>query len=293
MGMKDRLGRVAQKAKEVGDQVKEEAVGAREGARAAAQARVDSAKEAVALRADATLQRAGSAAGSMKHRFDDLDLETLLSRLPVPASPVTEDWRFSLSKIVTSGEKPPKGTGLLLRQLDRFGAIDIGPKEAGFDDTTAKWDKIKVIRTRSLEGMIEQLVSETMTEDIAGRLPPVPGRDWAVEKAASVIFTLYALTAEQALRDPEAAERQYVSEIEYKGWIRTKEAATGLFTGPCMALVPGLDDLFRAESGRRGIPIEAAPSTTIEDAERRAAWLREKQAAILARRDQTRREIES
>ncbi|GAB3994393.1 hypothetical protein GCM10029992_08630 [Glycomyces albus] len=67
---------------------------------------MDSAKEAVAVRTDATLQRAGSAAGSMKNRFDDLDLEALLSRLPVPASPVTEDWRFSLSKIITSGEKP-------------------------------------------------------------------------------------------------------------------------------------------------------------------------------------------
>ncbi|GAB3994391.1 hypothetical protein GCM10029992_08620 [Glycomyces albus] len=135
-------------------------------------------------------------------------------------------------------------------------------------------------------------MSETMAEDVAGFLPPVPGRAWAVERATSVIFTLYALTAEQALRDPEAAKRQYVSEIEYKGWIRTKEAATGLFTGPCMALVPGLDDLFRAESGRRGIPIEAAPSTPIENAERRAEWLREKQAGILARRERTRKEIE-
>ena len=282
--MKDRLGRVAQKAKEVGDQVKEEAVGAREGARAAAQERVDSAKEAVAVKADTAVQRVGSAAGSVKSRFDDFDLESLLNRVPVPASPVTEDWRFSLSNIVTAGERPPKGSGVLLKQLDRFGAIDIGPEKVGFDDTTAKWDKIKAVRTRTLEGMMEQALSETMAEDIAGFLPPVPGRAWAAEKATTVLFTLYALIADIALREPGAGQRQYVCEIEYKGWIRTKEAATGMFTGPCMALIPGLDDLFRAEATRHGITIEAIPSGAIEDAYRRAEWLRAKQAEILGRR---------
>ncbi|GAB3234574.1 hypothetical protein GCM10027447_31840 [Glycomyces halotolerans] len=289
MGMKDRLGRVAQKAKDVGEQVKSEAAGARDDAKSAARARIDSAVGAVTGKADAARNRATS----LRAGFDDLDLETLLERLPVPEPPVSSPWRLSLSTVITAGEDPPKGAGLLLRQLDRLGAIDIGPEEVGFDEATAKWPKVRAIRTRTLDGMIEKLSSESIVDTVSNFLPPVPGRAWACEKASSVLFTLWALAAELAIEDPEAGRRQFVCEIEYQGWVRTKEAQLGFFTGPCMALAPAVDDLFRAEAAARGIAVEEAPSSAGRTAEQRAAWLREKQRAILARRERTRDQIEA
>ncbi|THV40513.1 hypothetical protein [Glycomyces buryatensis] len=310
MGMKDRLGRIAQSAKDAGTQVKEEAAGAKAEAVSAAgdrvgavrqstQARVDSAKGAAALGAGAVTDRAVAGKelasgymGDVKASLEEMNFAQFFDRLPVPTAPVAAPWRFSVSKLITEGEKPPKGTGLLLKQLDRFGAIDIGPDEVGFDDTTAKWPKVKAIRTRSLDGIIEMLTAEGVADTISASLPGIPGKGWAADKVTSIIFTIGMMVTEMAMRDPEAARRQYVCEIEYKGWIRTKEAVTGYFTGPCMALVPGLDEVFRAEAQRHGVAIEAAPSTSLENAQNRTAWLRDKQAALLARRENGRKQIE-
>ena len=245
-----------------------------------ARGRRDAATGYVRERRDAAVNFAGDA----KNAFREGDVEDLLGRLPLPSSPVAEPWQWSLSKLITSGAKPPAGTGLLLRQLDRFGTIDIGPDEAGFDGDTAKWGKVRAVRTRTVDGIIEKLSTDGFVEGVETLLPPVPGRGWVAEKAVSTVFTLWAMVSELAIKDPEAGSRQVVCEIEYKGWIRTKEAATGFFTGPVMALLPGLDQVFRDEADRHGVAVESAPSTSIENAEQRTAWLREKHAAVLAKR---------
>jgi hypothetical protein len=274
MGLKDRLGQIKQRAQDAGKMVVDVGVEAAREKRDAATGYAQGKREAVVSFTDGT-----------RRALREGDVEELLRRLPLPESPVAEPWQWSLSKLITSGAKPPTGTGLLLRQLDRFGTIDIGPEEVGFDGDTAKWGKIQAIRTRPLDGILEKLSTDVFVEGVETFLPPVPGRGWVSEKATSAVFTLWALVSELAIRDPEAGRRQVVCEIEYKGWIRTKESSTGFFTGPVMALLPGLDRVFREEAERRGVAVEAAPSTSIENAEQRAAWLREKHAAILAKRE--------
>ncbi|WP_204745301.1 hypothetical protein [Glycomyces paridis] len=224
-------------------------------------------------------------AGEAKSALKEGDVEELLRRLPLPASPVAEHWQWSLGKLITAGNKPPLGTGLLLGLLDNFGTIDVGPEEVGFDGATAKWHKVRAVRTRSLDGILQKLSTDTFTESVEGLLPPVPGRGWVSEKATAAMFTIWAMVTDLAIRDPEAGRRQVVCEIEYKGWIRTKEAETGFFTGPVMALLPGLDAVLRAEAGRRGVVVEEAEETSIASAEARVAWLREKHAAIVAKRE--------
>ncbi|WP_156925910.1 hypothetical protein [Glycomyces arizonensis] len=273
MGMRDRLDQIKQRAQDAGKMVVD--VGAE-----AARDKRDAVTGYARDKRDAAVDFAGEAKGALR----DGDVEELLERLPLPTAPVAEPWQWSLSKLITAGEKPPTGTGLLLRQLDRFGTIDIGPEEVGFDGDTAKWGKVKAVRTRTLDGIIEKLSTDGFVESIETVLPPVPGRGWVAEKATSAVFTLWALVSELAIKDPEAGRRQVVCEIEYKGWIRTKEAETGFFTGPVMALLPSLDQIFRDEAERRGTVVEAAPSTSIESAQQRAEWLREKHAAILAKR---------
>ncbi|MCD0442317.1 hypothetical protein LO763_01585 [Glycomyces sp. A-F 0318] len=292
MGMKDRLEQIKQRAQDAGKMVVDVGVETarekRDAAAGFARGKVDAATGYAAERRDA----AQNLASSTKSAFKEGDFEELLARLPLPASPVTEEWQWSLGKLITAGNKPPTGTGMLLGLLDNFGTIDIGPDEVGFDGGTAKWHKVKAIRTRSLDGIIQKLSTDTFTESIENLLPPVPGRGWVSERATAAIFTLWAMVGDLALRDPEAGRRQVVCEIEYKGWIFTKEAATGFFTGPVMALLPGLDQVFREEAERRGVVVEQAEDTTIENAEARVAWLREKQAAIVAKREAARREIE-
>jgi hypothetical protein len=292
MGMKDRLEQMKQRAQDAGRMVVD--VGAetarekRDAATGFAKNRVDAVTGYAVERRDG----AKAFAAGTRSAFKDGDFEELLRRLPLPASPVTEEWQWSLAKLITAGNKPPTGTGMLLGLLDNFGTIDIGPDEVGFDGGTAKWHKVKAIRTRSLDGIVQKLSTDTFTETIENLLPPVPGRGWVSERATSAIFTLWAMVGDLALRDPEAGRRQVVCEIEYKGWIFTKEAATGFFTGPVMALLPGLDQVFRDEAARRGIVVEQAEDTAIENAEARVAWLREKQAAIVAKREDARRAIE-
>ncbi|MEV3938304.1 hypothetical protein AB0K52_20300 [Glycomyces sp. NPDC049804] len=292
MGMKDRLEQMKQRAQEAGKMVVDVGVDAakekRDAAVGLAKSKVDATTGFVAEKRDGAVNFASDA----KTAFKEGDLEELLKRLPLPTSPVQEEWQWSLGKLITSGNKPPLGTGMLLGLLDNFGTIDIGPEEVGFDGSTAKWHKVKAIRTRSLDGIIQKLSTDSFTESIENLLPPVPGRGWVSEKATSAIFTIWAMVADLAIRDPEAGRRQVVCEIEYKGWIRTKEAETGFFTGPVMALLPGLDQVFRDEAARRGVLVEQAEQTTIENAEARVAWLREKHAAIAAKREAARKQIE-
>lgn len=281
-----------QRAQEAGKMVVDVGVDAarekRDAAVGLAKSKVDATTGYVVEKRDGAVNFAGDA----KTAFKEGDLEELLKRLPLPVSPVQQEWQWSLGKLITSGNKPPLGTGMLLGLLDNFGTIDIGPEEVGFDGSTAKWHKVKAIRTRSLDGIIQKLSTDSFTESIENLLPLVPGRGWVSEKATSAIFTLWAMVADLAIRDPEAGRRQVVCEIEYKGWIRTKEAETGFFTGPVMALLPGLDQVFREEAARRGVLVEEAEQTTIENAEARVAWLREKHAAISAKREEARKQIE-
>lgn len=292
MGMKDRLEQMKQRAQDAGKLVVDVGVETarekRDAATGLAKSKVDAVTGYAVDKRDATVNFASDTKSALKEG----DFEELLRRLPLPATPVTEDWQWSLAKLITSGNKPPLGTGMLLGLLDNFGTIDIGPQEVGFDGATAKWHKVKAIRTRSLDGIIQKLSTDTFTESIENVLPPVPGRGWVSEKATSAIFTLWAMVADLAIRDPEAGRRQVVCEIEYKGWIRTKEAETGFFTGPVMALLPNLDQIFRTEAASRGILVEEAEQTAIESAEARVAWLREKHAGIVAKREQARKEIE-
>ncbi|MCH7229384.1 hypothetical protein L0U85_00680 [Glycomyces sp. L485] len=282
MGMKDRLDQIKQRAQDAGRTVVDVGVETarekRDAATGLARGKVDAAT---------------GFAGELKTSISEGDVEELLKRLPLPADPVVEPWQWSLSKLVTAGSKPPTGTGVLLRQLDRFGTIDIGPEEVGFDGDTAKWGKVQAIRTRTLDGIVEKLSTDNFIDRISTVLPPVPGRSWAAEKATEAVFTLWALVSELAIKDPEAGSRQVVCEIEYKGWIRTREAETGFFTGPVMALLPGLDQIIRGEAGRRGVQVEAAPSTSTASAEQRAAWLREKHAAIVAKRERLQEKVEN
>jgi hypothetical protein len=290
--MKDRLEHLKQRAQDAGKMVVDVGVESarekRDAATGFAKSKVDAATGYAVDKRDA----AKDLAVTTKSAFKEGDFEELLARLPLPAQPVQEEWQWSLAKLITAGNKPPLGTGMLLGLLDNFGTIDIGPKEVGFDGGTAKWHKVKAIRTRSLDGIIQKLSTDTFTETIENLLPPVPGRGWVSEKATSAIFTLWAMVADLAIRDPEAGRRQVVCEIEYKGWIFTKEAATGFFTGPAMALLPNLDQIFRDEAASRGIIVEQAEDTAIQNAEARVAWLREKHAAIVAKREAAQKAIE-
>ncbi|SDD84512.1 hypothetical protein [Glycomyces harbinensis] len=303
MGMKDRLEQMKQRAQDAGklvaDVTVETAREKRDAATGFARSKVDAATGYAVDKRDAAQQyavdkrdAAQTLASDAKSAFKEGDLEELLGRLPLPTSPVAEEWQWSLAKLITSGNKPPTGTGMLLGLLDNFGTIDIGPEEVGFDGATAKWHKVKAIRTRSLDGIIQKLSTDSFTETVENLLPPVPGRGWVSEKATSAVFTLWAMVADLAIRDPEAGRRQVVCEIEYKGWIRTKEAETGFFTGPVMTLLPGLDQVFRAEADRRGILVEEGEQTAIETGEARVAWLREKHAAIVAKREAAQKELE-
>lgn len=283
MSFKDRLGNVAKQAQEsskaYGSKVSE-----------ATSSGAEHTKNAAAARRYSTL----NSLGEITKLYDDGNLSELFARVELPPYPVVEPWHWSLGQVITAGEKPPRGIATLLKQLDHFGRIDISPDRIGFDGRNAKWDKVTSVRTRSFEDILSQFLTAGTVDSLRGALPPVPGRKWVLQKAAGALFTIWALAADRALSAPGIEEMRVVCEIEYKGWIRTKEAETGTFTGAVMALLPDLDQTVRREVERRGIPIEAAETdSALSRAGDRAEWLREKKAAILSRRDSEIAQIEA
>lgn len=238
----------------------------------------DRARESASQKTNAVV-RQGKAAAS------DLTMEDVLARFPLPHRPLDREWQVGLSTFVTGGRKPPRGTGILLNRLDIVGGITISPDEIGFDGDNAKWKKVRCFRTRTVDDMIATAVNESIVDTIAGFLPPVPGREWAVEKASGIFFTLLALSADKAIKNPETVGRQFIANVEYKGWIRTKEAETGLFSTPLMMLRPDLEALIREEAAERAVPIEnAEPEVVFKNAEERAAWLSEMKEKLTFKR---------
>ncbi|QSB04851.1 hypothetical protein [Natronoglycomyces albus] len=293
MSFKDRLSNAAKQAGEASKSYGEKVTDVTTSATGS----VVSSTQSASVRARETAAHSrvsvSQAWASAKNAYDEMDVKATLQRVQLPPYPVSEPWHWSLGQLITAGEKPRRGTGVLLNQLDRFGRIDIGPDFIGFDGRTAKWDKVKALRTRSIDEIVSRLITDGCAESMRGALPPVPGRAWVSKKAVGALFTIWALTAQRAMDEDEAGQQQVLCEIEYKGWIRTKEAQTGWFTGPVMVLIPELDQLFQRETGRRGVPIEPAePDDSIQRASERADWLRDKQASILKRRDSAIADIE-
>ncbi len=207
-----------------------------------------------------------------------------LEAVPPPVLPLTEPWKLSIGAIVARHPKAPKMTGKLLSPLDRFGAIVIGPEDAGFDGDDVEWRRIVQIRTRTAEELVCGAIWDFAIDDLRKMLPPVPGRKWAVTKVLQILLTMTADIEDQVEQaEDEEAPVRVPCEIVYRGILRReKEASAGLFSALALCTMPQVSEALVRAALEQGIPVvDAEPNKSLAPNER-VMRMREHRAALSA-----------
>jgi hypothetical protein len=273
MGLKDRVGDVRRAASAGLDKSRE-----------AASAGLDKGREKAAALDKEAIQAAGRGAVATARQADDWVLEQLKAVRP-PTLPLAEPWKLSIGGIVAAHPKAPRLTGRLLGPLDRFGAIEIGPDEIGFDGDTVAWDKVTEVRTRSGAELAVGALWDFAIDDLRSRLPPVPGRKWAVTKVLQVLLAMTVDLDKQA--EGEDGPQHVACEIIHRGRIqRNKKTTTGVFSALALCALPQVGEALASAAGERGIPVVPAKPYEHVSANERVARMRRQRAALAAKADE-------
>jgi hypothetical protein len=176
------------------------------------------------------------------------------AKRPVPGRP----WKLSVGGMIGRHPRVPKVVRKLLRLLDDFGAVVIGPSEVGFDGKTVKWEKVLEVRLHSTADLLPDVVVDREIDRIRDFLPPVPGRKWAVTKITETLLVLI-ITA----RGNGDGESVIPCEIVYRNLLgRPSEIPAGLFAAAILAGLPEAGECLLVTARQKGIPIVEVPPTT-------------------------------
>jgi hypothetical protein len=209
---------------------------------------------------------------------------TTIDAIPLPGAATARTWKLSIGTVLSGHPKAPRGAGRVLGLLDRFGAIEFGPKKVGFDGDEASWEKVIEIRTRTIDDIVLGPVSESTIDQVRDFLPPVPGRKWAVRQAVQTVTALVLaarrdLVEERDDRTPVPCEIVYLGRL---GGVKTIEA--GLFAALCLDRRPEIGAALLETARRRRIAVcPAEPHRLAGGTAQRAKALRRRTQAVAAR----------
>jgi hypothetical protein len=207
-------------------------------------------------------------------------VQAVLARLPRPDAPATEPWEMSIGALVGMHPKVPDGAVRLLSPLRRLGAVAVSPREIGFDGERVAWDRVTQVRTRNAVGMFLDAAVDREIERIRTLLPPVPGRKWAVARAAEGLRTLVLA----ALGELGGAGLQIPCEIGYRSVMRRdRRVSAGLVGAAIMAAVPEAGRSIDAMARIRGIAVIPAVDESLAARSVRADRLRGATAGLAGR----------
>ncbi|GAA0345578.1 hypothetical protein NE235_28800 [Actinoallomurus spadix] len=250
--------------------------------RRTASAALDTGAKAARVTGRGAAQVGGTAAAKARDG-NDWVLEQLAS-VPPPVLPLTEEWRLSIGAIIARHPKAPQLIGRLLAPLDRFGAIAVGPAGIGFDGDYVEWERVTEVRTRTVTELACGAIWDFAIDDLRDRLPPVPGRKWAVTKVLQIVMAM-SVDLEDRMEDPPEGELpdRVACEIVYRGRIRKEKTVTaGLFSSLALCTMPHIGEALALTAADRGVPVvNAAPHKTLSVNER-VATLRKRRAALAA-----------
>lgn len=183
------------------------------------------------------------------------DTSKLLAGIEPPTEPLTSVWEISAVGLVRRIHDVPSIASKALGQIDRLGAVRIGPDALGFDRDDVAWHKITVVRTRRMTEVLTDTALEREVERLRKMLPPVPGRRWVLEKLAGALGDLSRMALDRA--GSEALTRNVVSEVEYRGALgRNRTLAGGLVSTAVFGLIPEANQLVLAKAQRVGAEID-------------------------------------
>ncbi|GAA4616582.1 hypothetical protein GCM10023195_73770 [Actinoallomurus liliacearum] len=251
-------------------------------ARRTASAALDTGAHAVRATGRGATRVGGTAAAAAKDG-NDWVMEQLRS-VPPPVLPLTEEWRLSIGALITRHPKAPALIGKLLSPLDSFGAIAVGPKEIGFDGDEVEWERVLEIRTRMVGELAAGAVWDFAIDDLRNRLPPVPGRKWAVTKVLQIVMAMSVDLEDRIEDDPQGELPDRVAcEIVYRGRIRKEKTVTaGLFSSLALCMMPQVGEALAQSAAERGIPVVHAERHKTLSVNERVATLRKRRAALAA-----------
>jgi hypothetical protein len=210
---------------------------------------------------------------------------TLFASVPRPSPRLTEPWRVSIATLVSSHPKVPSLVARrLLRRMDRFASVTIGPTGLGFDDKTIRWSRILEIRAYPAANHIPPtVVVDRESDRLREMLPPIPGRRWIVGKLAGGAMTV--LTAFVPHPSPSTqAVSLLPCEIVYRNVFgRRCSLSAGLFAATVLALIPEACDSMLAMTADRGIPVRILPDEASEKRTARSHRVRRVAAQVVTR----------
>ncbi len=179
------------------------------------------------------------------------NVSKVLASIEPPPNPLVSTWEVSAVGLIRRGYDVPSVAGKALGQLDRLGAIRIGPQYIGFDADDVEWDKITLIRTRRLSVVLTESALNREVGRVRKALPPVPGRKWALDKLSSTLGDLSRVALDRA--GAESLDRVVVSELEYRGGLgRRRSLSGGFVVAAVLGLIPEANQLVLDTAQHRG-----------------------------------------
>lgn len=205
----------------------------------------------------------------------------VLSALPAPAAPATQEWEFSLGALVCRHPRVPAVTARALRPFDGLGALRFGPESVGFEGEEIPWRKVTGLRLHDAFSAMTTEALDAEVDRIREVLPPLPGRKWAVTKVVEGLATVMLAALEQASEQRLDAVN-VACEVTYRGALgREKTLRANLFTTALLAHQVDVAHSLVVTAQAAGVPVVPAdPSALDVKAVERVRALRERTDAM-------------
>jgi hypothetical protein len=194
----------------------------------------------------------------------------MFAAVPRPIMPLTGPWSVSIATVVSSHPKVPSLIARrLLRRMDKFGSVTIGPAGVGFDDKTIRWNRILEIRAYPVANHIPpSAVIDRESDRVREMLPPVPGRRWMVGKLAGGAMTVLTALTPHGEQSVETVPLLPCVIVYRNLFGRRSSHSAGLFAATVLALIPEACASLLAMAAHHRIPVRVLRD---EASERRAA----------------------
>lgn len=193
-------------------------------------------------------------------------------------------WALGIGDMVAEHPVTPGKLHGLVRKLNHFGGVAISEKSVEFDGDDVEWSEIEEIRTRSL---IEYLFTGGVDKQIDKLpVPWFPFRRKVIAAIARAALTLLLAAAKQEL-EGGAMNIRIPAEVRYRGVLRTRELAPGMFAAVVLA-DPAVRACFEATAQAHGATVCPADDDVMDDAEERAEQVKSMLASVQAKVDKLR-----
>jgi hypothetical protein len=180
---------------------------------------------------------------------------------PRPEVPVQSEWNAGLGHLVRATPGFPDGLSRFLGPLDKVAEVRLTPDLIAFDGRDVPWQDVAEVRLAPVADLLSAALLDKELDRLAGVLPPVPGRKWAVRRITELVTGLVVAAIESVTPALDAGEPLVVtSSVVARGRLgRRRELAPGLFAAVLCTMIPEVTAAVRDAADRHGVPVIAPP----------------------------------